>query len=115
VGIHYAKTQTTAARLIGGALSITAIVLLLSLTLAPPPTEPPAVLVRALEETLDEEVRLRKIRLRKEPGGTVVQIDLGGTRAPDAKLRAALSDVVDQHLGESAGVRLTYRFEVLIQ
>jgi uncharacterized membrane protein len=115
VGVHYAKTQTTAARLIGGALSITAIVLLLSLTLAPPPTAPPAALVKAVEETLDEEIRLRKIHLRKEPGGMVAQIDLGGTRAPDAELRAALGEVVDQHLGKSAGVRLTYRFEVLIR
>ena len=45
----------------------------------------------------------------------VVQIDLGGTRAPDAELRAALGDVAQQHLGESAGVRLTYRYEVLIR
>jgi uncharacterized membrane protein len=115
VGIQSLKTRTTANRLIGSALSVSAVVLVLSLALAPPPTEPPAVLVKAVEETLDEELRLRKIHLRQEPGGLVAQIDLGGTREPDAELRAALADVVDQHLGESAGVRLTYRFEVLIR
>jgi len=67
------------------------------------------------EATLDDEIRLRKIRLRKEPGGAVAQIDLGGTRAPDAELRAALGEVVDQHRGRAARGRLTYRFEVLIR
>jgi hypothetical protein len=67
-----------------------------------------------VEKKLGEEVRLRNIRLTKESSGMVVQIDLGGTRAPDAELRAALADVADRHLGESAGIRLTYRYEVLI-
>jgi hypothetical protein len=71
--------------------------------------------VNAVEETLHEELRLRKIGLKKESSGMVVQIDLGGTRAPDAKMRAELGEIVDQHLGESAGVRLTYRYEVLIR
>lgn len=115
VGIHYAKKQTTTTRFLGGALAITAIVGTLALTLAPPRMAPPPALVKAVEEKLGEEIRLRKIRLKKEAGGMVVQIDLGGTRAPDAKLRAALGDVADQHLGESAGVRLTYRYEVLIR
>ena len=85
------------------------------MTLAPPRLAPPPALVKAVEGKLGEEVRLRRIRLKKESSGMVVQIDLGGTRAPDAELRAALGDVAQQHLGESAGVRLTYRYEVLIR
>jgi len=30
-------------------------------------------------------------------------------------MRAELSEIADQYLGESAGVRLTYRYEVLIR
>jgi uncharacterized membrane protein len=115
VGVHYAKKQTTTTRFIGGALAITAIVGVLALALAPPRMAPPPALVKAVEEKLGDEVRLRKIRLKKESSGMVAQIDLGGTRAPDADLRAELGQVVDQHLGESAGVRLTYRYEVLIR
>jgi uncharacterized hydrophobic protein (TIGR00271 family) len=115
VGIHYLRKRTTTARFVGGALAIASIVALLALTLAPPPATPPPALVTAVEQALDEEIRLRQIRLRKEATGTVVQIDLGGTRAPDAELRAALGRIADQHLGESAGVRLTYRYEVLIR
>ena len=76
---------------------------------------PPPSLVKAVEEKLGEEIRLRTIRLKRESTGTVIQIDLGGTPAPDAKLRAELGRVADQHLGESAGVRLTYRYEVLLR
>ena len=115
VGVRYAKKRTTTAQFIGGALAIGAIVGALALTLAPPRLAPPPALVKAVEGKLDEEVRLRGIRLKKESSGMVVQIDLGGTRAPDAELRAALGDVAQQHLGESAGVRLTYRYEVLIR
>jgi uncharacterized hydrophobic protein (TIGR00271 family) len=115
VGVRYAKKRTTTAQLIGGTLTIGAIVGMLALTLAPPRLAPPPTLVTAVEKTLDEELRLRNIRLKKESSGMVVQIDLGGTRAPDAKVRAELSEIAHQHLGKSAGVRLTYRYEVLIR
>jgi uncharacterized hydrophobic protein (TIGR00271 family) len=115
VGIHYARKQTTTARFVGGALAITAIVGVLALALAPPRMAPPPALVKAVEEKLDEETRLRAIHLKRESSGMVVQINLGGTRAPDAKLRAELGELAQQHLGESAGVRLTYRYEVLIR
>jgi uncharacterized hydrophobic protein (TIGR00271 family) len=115
VGIHYLKKQTTTARFVGGALAITAIVGVLALALAPPRMAPPPALVKAVEEKLDEETRLRAIHLKRESSGMVVQINLGGTRAPDAKLRAELGELAQQHLGESAGVRLTYRYEVLIR
>ena len=45
----------------------------------------------------------------------VAGFQLGGTRPPDAGLREALLEHAKSHLGEEAGIRVSYRYEVLMR
>ena len=72
-------------------------------------------LVEAVQSTLGDEARLRRMRLKKEEGSWVVQVDLGGTEAPDEQLRNARLRHAKEHLGEEAGVRVTYRYETVVR
>jgi hypothetical protein len=44
-----------------------------------------------------------------------VQVDVGGDRLPDAMLQQRLAELAREHLGDEAGVRLTFRYETLLK
>jgi hypothetical protein len=85
------------------------------LSFAPPLLQTPAELVQAVESTLDDQLRLRRIRLQKAHGALEVQVDLGGSRLPDAQLQGRLAELARRHIGEETAVRLTFRYETLLK
>ena len=88
----------------------------LSTLIAPPLLQAPAGLVQAVENRLvDDEFRLRRIRLLREHGALNMQVDVGGSRLPDAMLQQSLAELAREHLGEESGVRLTFRYETLVK
>ena len=88
------------------ALAITA-----GLIVSPPPSAAPEDLVSEISGVLSDSGRLRRVRVRREGGAEIVQIDLGSSRVPSEVLGDDLREIVQRHLGPDAGVRLTYRFE----
>jgi hypothetical protein len=70
--------------------------------------------VKAIESVLADDYRARHIRLRAEPDGPIVQVDLGGSQLPDQALRRQLREIARQLVGEDTGVRLTFRYEALV-
>ena len=115
VGIRGVKKAKQVIPLLGRALVIVSLVMTLMLSFAPPLLQAPAELVQAVESTLDDQLRLRRIRLQKAHGALEVQVDLGGSRLPDAQLQGRLAELARRHIGEETAVRLTFRYETLLK
>ena len=115
VGIRQLAKAKGVTRLLGYALTVITIALMLELAFAPPLLDPPAELVEAVESALEDDFRLRHIRLDEERKGVGVQVDVGGSRLPDSELKQRLRDLAQEHLGEGATVRLTFRYETLVK
>jgi uncharacterized hydrophobic protein (TIGR00271 family) len=115
VGIRHAGKADGQTRPLARILVIAAITMSLLLAIVPPLLQAPAELVQAVEDVLAEEHRLRRIRLNRELGTTNVQMDIGGSSLPDARLKQRLGELARKHIGENAGVRLTFRYETLVK
>jgi uncharacterized hydrophobic protein (TIGR00271 family) len=112
VGIREAGTVKRKTRIMGRALILATIATAVALIFAPPNVAPKQELVSAVQDSLSDEYRLRQIRLRRQPTGHYLQIDIGGSRLPDRLLQERLRDIARVHLGEYAGVRLSFQYEV---
>jgi uncharacterized hydrophobic protein (TIGR00271 family) len=115
VGIRRLAKAKGATRLLGYALAVITIALMLELALSPPLLDPPVELVEAVESALEDDFRLRRIRLDEGRKGVGLQVDVGGARLPDAELKQRLRGLAQEHLGEEATVRLTFRYETLVK
>jgi uncharacterized hydrophobic protein (TIGR00271 family) len=115
LGIRYMGKATRLTSLLGKALVIVSLAMALLLTFSPPLLDPPGELTQAVERALTDEYRLRRIRLQSQFGVKNLQVDLGGPELPDALLKQRLGEIARDHLGEKAGVRLTFRYEVLLK
>jgi uncharacterized hydrophobic protein (TIGR00271 family) len=115
VGVRSTGPGNATTRALMGVLSIAAVALAVGLTFAPPRLAPPRELQVSIVETLGEEARVRRTRLKQESGRWVVQIDVGGDDEPAPETRAELLELARQYLGEDAGVRLTFRHEFLLR
>ena len=115
LGIRYMGKTKRLIRVIAGGLTILTIIMVLVLTFTPPLLQPGRDLIEAVETTLADDYRLRRIRLGSEIGVKNLQVDLGGAQLPDSVLRDRLKMIARLHLGEKAGVRLTFRYEVFVK
>jgi uncharacterized hydrophobic protein (TIGR00271 family) len=115
LGIRYIGETKGLIRLIAKGLTVLILVMLLILTFVPPLQTPKRDLIEAVETTLKDDYRLRRIRLQSEFGVKNLQMDLGGTQMPDNVLREALKGIATEHLGETAGVRITFRYEAFVK
>lgn len=115
VGIRYMQRQQSWTRVLTHALAAVTLLMALALAISPARVTPPGSLVKAIEASLHPETRLRDVRLRRETGGMVVQVDLGGARPPDDAARAHLLAVVREQMGPATGLRITHRYEVLVR
>ena len=111
VGLRQPKRPSVATRLLAGSLTGVAIALMLGIALAPPPSTPPQELMEAVAELLGDDYRLRDMRVRNEPSGTVLQIDLAGAEPPTKEVADQLRETSKTHLGEPAKMRMTYLHE----
>jgi uncharacterized membrane protein len=111
MGIHCVAERARLTSWIGRSLLGLMVATTLAMTFVPPRLAPNRELVEAVENALTDDHRLRDIRLRKEPAGLTVQVDVGGVKLPDTGLKSKLRDVAQEHLGADAGVRLTFRYE----
>jgi uncharacterized hydrophobic protein (TIGR00271 family) len=91
------------------------VALVVALTLVPALLDPPVEMVEAVETALADDYRLRRIRLDEEREGLGVQVDVGGSRLPDAELKQQLQDIAHEYLGKDASVLLTFRYEVMVR
>jgi uncharacterized hydrophobic protein (TIGR00271 family) len=114
VGIRSSGPGNKTTRITMGVLSVAAVAMSVGLAFAPPRLAPPRELDVSIARTLGDEARVRRTRLKWESGRWVVQVDVGGDEAPDLETRAELLELARQHLGEDAGVRLTFRHEFLL-
>lgn len=115
VGIRDLGKTNVTTRWLGNALIVLTVVLALSLTFLPPRVAPARSLVTAVEGVLAEEYRLRRIRLNRQVGRADLQVDVGGSELPHAKLQRRLRDVARQHLGADTAVHLTFRYEAVVR
>jgi len=116
MGIRDVRDVRRLTSILGRSLAIISLVMTLMLVFAPPLMQAPAGLVQAVESMLvDDEFRLRRIRLHREHAALNVQVDVGGSRLPDTMLQQSLAELAREHLGEETGVRLTFRYETLVK
>jgi uncharacterized hydrophobic protein (TIGR00271 family) len=115
VGIRHIGKANLQTRPLARVLVIAAITMALLLAIVPPRLQPPTELVQAVEDVLTDEYRLRHIRLHRELGAMNVQVDVGGSSLPDVLLKQRLGNLARKHIGEDAGVRLTFRYETLVK
>lgn len=115
MGLRQLRKLSPMATLAGAALTIATVGMALGLAISPPRIAPPLALVRNVESKVAPDHRLRDIRLHKEAQGWVVEIDLGGGEAPSPALGDELLQAARVALGADVAVRLTYRYERLVE
>lgn len=115
LGIRYVGKTKRLIRVTAKILTILAIIMVLVLTFSPPLLQPDQDLIDAVETTLADDYRLRLVRLYSERGVKNLHVDLGGAQLPDTVLGDRLRMIARVHLGEKAGVRMTFRYEVIVK
>ena len=80
-----------------------------------PRLTPSPELKDAVKDALVGDSRLRELRIREIRGRRVLQVDLGGSVEPREGLNHVLLQIAREYLNEDASVRVTYRYEVLIE
>lgn len=114
LGMRYEGKSKPILRYIAKGLWGVTIIMALVLTFFPPLVQAPTDLVEAVENILIDEYRVREIKIVRFNGHKILQLDLGGEKKPEPELKEYLGEVARSHLGENAGIRLTYRYEVEI-
>jgi uncharacterized hydrophobic protein (TIGR00271 family) len=117
VGIRKFAKSTTGMRLLKyGAIAAT-IAIVLMLVFSPSIHAPPMELIEEAERAVVDKYHLREVSLRREAGGfdTYVQMDLGGSELPGPKLRERLKKLTHKHVGKDVDVRLTFRYEDIVE
>jgi uncharacterized hydrophobic protein (TIGR00271 family) len=110
VGLRSGHRLSLWSRLATTGVVLLAVAMAVGLAVSPPRSAPPLALVNAVEAALDEEARLRRIRLIHEDG-PVIQIDLGVSAHALQKPRDDLLAVVRKYVSDRPTVRVTYRVE----
>jgi uncharacterized hydrophobic protein (TIGR00271 family) len=117
VGIHKLKKGTPLMRVLRVGASVATIAIVLMLVFSPSIHAPPEDLTEGVERAVVGEYRLRELSLRRRPGGfdTYIQVDLGGTDLPGPAIRERLRNVTRKHVGKDVDVRLTFRYEDVVE
>jgi uncharacterized hydrophobic protein (TIGR00271 family) len=115
MGIRRAEKGTNLTHVLGRSLLALTIAITLVLVYVPPTLAPERELVEDIENLIADQYRLRDIRIRREPEGLKVQVDVGGSQFPDSVLQQRLGEISRTHLGKATGVRLTFRYEAVVR
>jgi uncharacterized hydrophobic protein (TIGR00271 family) len=115
VGFQRRGEFSLKARILASGVTTIAIATGLGVAVAPPMVAPPRELVEEIESVLGDRNRMRHVRLKREDGRALVQIDLGGAIDDHPNFGSQLLVIVRKHLGNNANVRLTYRHETILE
>jgi uncharacterized hydrophobic protein (TIGR00271 family) len=117
VGIRDKAMGTGRTRWLRYALIVVTIAIITVIAFSPPIHAPSKKLVQAVESELGDEFRLRNVGFRRATGtlNQYLQVDVGGSRLPDADLKERLLEIVQKHAGEKVGLRMTFQYEDVVR
>jgi uncharacterized hydrophobic protein (TIGR00271 family) len=117
VGIRKFAKGTLVMRVLRVGAIVATITIVLMLVFSPSIHTPPEGLIEEAERVVADNYHLREVSLRRRAGGfdTYIQMDLGGTELPGPAIRERLSKVTRKHVGEDVDLRLTFRYEDVVE